>query len=178
MLSTSQRKEYFKYLGLGEYNSANILKVQKEYFKRKSDQDGKYGSNTDKLIVNLFRVKKYAPHFKITEFKCHCDGKYCTGYPAYLSVTFLTVLEAIRNKFGVTHVSSGERCKTWNSKQTGSASQSKHIEGKAADIYGDYTKTAAGREKLKKFIYSLPGVNYVYYGTANMGKCVHFDTKK
>ena len=89
MLSKKERAEYFKYLGLGEYTEENILKVQKKYFIRTKDHDGKYGPDTDKLIVNLYRVKKYAPHFSITEFRCHCGGKYCTGYPAYLSVNLI-----------------------------------------------------------------------------------------
>lgn len=177
MLTTEQRKEYFNYLGLGEYNPDNVLKVQKKYFVREKDQDGKYGSNTDKLIVNLYRVKKYAPHFKITEFKCHCDGKYCTGYPAYLSVSLLKNVEAVRIKFGTTHISSGIRCAKWNSLQTGSATQSRHISGKAVDLNGLYTTTTSQKAAVKKYWYSLPGTNYCYYGTANMGSSVHCDVK-
>ena len=177
MLTVTQRKKYFDYLGLGEYNSENILKVQKKYFVRKRDQDGVYGSNTDKLIVNLYRVRQYAPHFKITEFKCHCNGKYCTGYPVYISATLLKNLEILRLKFGVTNISSGLRCKTWNSMQTGSASKSRHLSGKAVDLNGSYTRTASGRAKVKKFWYTLKGANYCYYGTTNMGTSVHCDVK-
>lgn len=177
MLSVADRKKYMEYCELGEYNEANILKMQKKYFKRTKDHDGKYGGNTDKLLVNLYRVKKYAPHFKITEFTCHCDGKYCTGYPAYLSITELKNVEAVRVKFGTTHISSGLRCKTWNAKQSGSASQSRHITGQAVDLYGDYTKTASGRAKVKAYWYSMKGSNYCYYGTSNMGSSVHCDSK-
>ena len=177
MLSKTERKTYFAYLGLGEYSEANILKVQKKYFKRKADQDGKYGPDTDKLIVNLYRVKKHAPHFSITEFECHCNGKYCTGYPEYLSVKLLQNMEKVRVKFGVTNVTSGMRCKRWNRKQAGSASNSRHTQGKAADIVGTFTKTNAQRNKVKSFWYSLSGSNYCYHGTSNMGTAVHFDVK-
>lgn len=177
MLSRKKRREYFEYLELGEYTNDNILKVQKQYFTRKADQDGLYGPNTDKLIVNLYRVKKYAPHFKITEFKCHCGGKYCTGYPDYLSEKLLKNLEAVRVRFGTTIVTSGLRCRKWNSLQTGSASQSRHITGKAVDITGEYTRTSAGRAKVKAYWYTLPGSNYCYYGTVNMGASVHCDVR-
>lgn len=177
MLTVARRKEYFEYLGLGAYNKTNILKVQKQYFIRTKDHDGVYGKDTDKLIVNLYRVKKYAPHFKVTEFKCHCNGKYCTGYPAYLSIDLLKNVEKVRVKFGVTNVQSGMRCKTWNSKQSGSASQSRHIDGKAVDISGSYTKTSKGRATVKSYWYTLSKANYSYYGTANMGTSVHCDVK-
>ncbi len=177
MLTKTQRKEYFKTLGFGEYNPANVLKVQKKYFTRKADQDGIYGTNTDKLIVNLYRVMKYAPHFKITEFKCHCNGKYCTGYPEYLSIAMLKNVEAVRVKFGTTHIASGLRCKKWNTLQAGSASQSRHLSGKAIDLYGDYTKTSSGRAKVKSFWYTLSNSNYSYYGTSNMGTSIHCDVR-
>lgn len=177
MLTKAKRKEYFKYLGLGEYNESNILKMQKKYFTREIDQDGEYGPDTDKLLVNLYRVKKYAPHFKITEFRCQCKQKYCTGYPAYLSVDLLKNVESVRVKFGVTSIRSGMRCKTWNSKQAGSASQSRHISGKAVDLGGSYTKTASQRAKVKAYWYKLPKANYSYYGTTNMGTSVHCDVK-
>ena len=177
MLSKEERIEYFKYLRLGEYSAASILKVQKKYFVREKDHDGKYGPDTDKLIVNLYRVKCYAPHFSITEFRCHCGGKYCTGYPAYLSVNLLKNLEKIREKYGPTTITSGIRCKKWNSLQTGSASKSRHITGKAADIAGAFTKTNPARNKVQSFWYSLSKSNFCYHGTRSMGNAVHCDVR-
>ena len=177
MLSKELRIEYFKYLGLGEYCEDSILKAQQKYFARAKDHDGKYGPDTDKLIVNLYRVKRYAPHFSITEFRCHCNGKYCTGYPVYLSIRLLKNLEEVRVKFGPTSVTSGIRCKKWNSLQAGSASKSRHISGKAVDIAGSFTRSNAGRNKVKVFWYSLPGSNFCYHGTRNMGNAVHCDVK-
>ena len=57
MLSKEERIEVFKYLGLGEYSEENIQKVQKKYFVRPKDHDGKYGPDTDRLIVSAKRVK-------------------------------------------------------------------------------------------------------------------------
>ena len=37
LLSEAKRKEYFRALGLGDYNKANIKALQKKYFTRKGD---------------------------------------------------------------------------------------------------------------------------------------------
>mgnify|MGYP004445419821 CR=1 FL=1 len=86
-------------------------------------------------------------------------------------------LESVRVKFGVTQVTSGMRCKTWNAKQTGSVSGSRHTKGKAADIAGAFTRSNGQRDKVKSFWYTLSGSNYCYHGTANMGTAVHCDVK-
>ena len=178
LLSTAKRKEYFKFLGLGEYNPTNILKLQKKYFVRKKDCDGEYGPDTDTLLYNLYVVTRYAPHFALTEFRCHCGGKYCTGYPARLSIQLLKNLEKMRTKFGgPINISSPLRCPEWNKRQTGSASNSRHTKGKAVDIYGPLTNTAAKRAKVKSYWYTLTGSNYCYFGTSNMGSSVHCDVK-
>ena len=77
MLTVKKRKEYLKYIGLykgkidnkvnKEYKEA-ILKLQKKYFP-KSEQDGKYGNNTEILLINAYRVKKYCTHFELKEFR-------------------------------------------------------------------------------------------------------------
>lgn len=182
MLTKTKRKEYFEYLKLGEYNEKNVLKIQKKHFPEKTgtkkNWDGEYGGDTDILLENLYNIKRYAPHFTINEFKCHCGGKYCTTQPVKLSVQLLKNLEAVRTKFGgPVNISSGMRCKKWNSLQSGSASQSRHISGKAADIYGAFTSTNDKRKLVKAYWYNLKGSNYCYYGTANMGSSVHVDVK-
>lgn len=178
MLTKEKRKEYFKVLGLGAYNTGNIYKLQKKYFENEKEWDGKYGSKTDILLVNLYRMNKHAPHFTLEEFKCHCGGKYCTGYPAKLSTNLLVNLEQLRLTFNsFVMISSGLRCKKWNSLQSGSATQSRHISGKAADIYGPLTSSKTKRTNVKSAWYDLPNANYCYYGTPNMGNSVHVDVK-
>lgn len=178
MLSVEKRKEYFEYLGLGKYNKNNIKKLQKKYFVRAVDIDGEYGPDTDKLLVNLYRVTKYAPHFKLTEFKCHCGGRFCTGYHEYISIDLLKNLEVIRKKYGgPVNITSGLRCPKWNALQSGSASKSKHIDGKATDINGPLTNTVAKRAAIKLYWYQLKNANYCYYGTTNMGTSVHVDVR-
>lgn len=178
LLSLNTRKKYFKELGLGEYNKANILKLQKKWFKRDKDKDGVYGKDTDTLLYNLYWVTKAAPHFSLNEFRCHCGGKYCTGFHTRLDKKLLKNLEKVREKFGgPVRISSPLRCPEWNKRQTGSVSNSKHTQGKAVDIYGTLTNSSAKRAKVKAYWYTLSGSNYCYYGTANMGSSVHCDVK-
>lgn len=178
LLSLKTRKKYFKELGLGDYNSENILKLQKKHFIREKDKDGKYGPNTDILLYNLYWVTKLAPHFALKEFRCHCGGRYCSGYHTRLDKNLLINLEKVRAKMGgPVHISSPLRCPTWNRMQSGSAANSKHTQGKAADIYGPLTSTADKRARVKAYWYTLSGANYCYYGTPNMGTSVHVDVK-
>ena len=66
LLTTAQRKARFKYLGLGEYNKANISRFQKKYL-RKKDVDGVYGPDTDRALRHVYNVKKYTKNFS-----CSC----------------------------------------------------------------------------------------------------------
>ena len=83
LLKLEQRKEYFKTLGLGEYNEENIKAVQKKYMLRKSDADGVYGTNTDNLLRHLMNCHLYLDpdNFRPEEFRCGCNGRHCCGYP-------------------------------------------------------------------------------------------------
>lgn len=190
MLSVKERQEYLKALGFydgnidgiaGEKTKAAYKALQKAYFTRKSDIDGKYGTNTDILLQNAYNVKKYCKNFNLTEFKCGCGGKYCTGYPAVLSVQLLKNLQSVRSKYGSTTITSGMRCKTHNSKLSGSASTSRHLSGKALDIKNSKTATEAGRKEIMSYVKALTGHRYTYCNIGgnypNMGTAVHFDVK-
>lgn len=188
LLSVEKRKQYFKYLGLGEYNKANIEKFQRKAFTRKSDIDGVYGTNTDRALRHFRNVKKYAPNFKPEEFKCECGGKYCTGYPSWMKKVELENLQAIRNHYGKPMiVTSGLRCRGWNNAQQGSISQSKHLEGRACDFYmAGVTDTLANRKAAIRWIKTLPNHGYTYGNGYNsngvairaayMGNALHTDT--
>lgn len=188
LLTIEKRKEYFKYLGLGEYNDANVLKMQKKYMLRKSDWDGIYKNNSDALLRHLRNVKKYAPNFKPEEFRCGCGGKYCSGYPTRMKVKELKNVQAIRDKFGPVIVTSGLRCPQYNARLSGSSSQSLHMSGYAADIViKPLTDTLGGRKKVIKYAKKLKNFHYAYgngynsNGKAvyapNMGNAVHIDSK-
>lgn len=189
LLTTEQRKARFKYLGLGEYNKANIARFQKKYL-RKKDVDGVYGTDTDRALRHVYNVKKYTKNFSPEEFKCECGGKYCTGYPSYMKRVELENLQSIRDHYGKPMtVTCGLRCKTYNNKLRGSIGNSKHLTGYATDFYmPGVTDTLANRKKAIAWIKKLPNHNYTYGNGINsngvkvsagyMGNALHTDTNK
>lgn len=190
LLTKRTRQKYLAALGLytgaidgieGRLTKAAYLKLQQKYFIRKADIDGIYGKNTDLLLRNAYKVHCYCKNFKLEEFKCECGGKYCTGYPAELSTQLLINVQAIRDKYGATTITSGMRCKPYNDSLVGSSKTSKHLKAKALDIVNDFTQTLSNRRKQMAFIKSLKGHNYTYCnenGSApNMGNAIHFDVK-
>lgn len=189
LLTKTERKQYFKELGLGTYNKANILAFQKKYMVRKSDWDGIYGTNTDNTLRTVYNVKKYTKNFKPEEFRCDCGGRYCCGYPSYMKPHELQNIQAIRTHFNrpIT-VTCGLRCKPYNSRLNGSISTSRHLTGQAIDFYQKgVTDTLANRKMAIKWIKKLPYHNYTYGNGINsngyrirapyMGNALHTDTK-
>lgn len=190
LLTTEQRKARFKYLGLGEYNKANIARFQKKYL-RKKDVDGVYGTDTDRALRHVYNVKKYTKNFSPEEFKCECGGKYCTGYPSYMKRVELENLQRIRDHYGKPMtVTCGLRCKPYNNSLRGSLkNNSKHLTGYATDFYmPGVTDTLANRKKAIAWIKKLPNHNYTYGNGINsndvkvsagfMGNALHTDTNK
>lgn len=189
MLTIKKRQERLKALGYydgeidgiaGEKTRAAYRKLQEAYFTRSADIDGIYGANTDKLLQNAYNVKTYTNSFNLREFRCDCGGKYCTGYPAALSVQLLKNLQAVRDKYGVTAISSGLRCEKHNA-AVGGASGSRHKSGKAVDIVIYKCYTEARRREVMDFWRTLPQQRYTYCNIGgsypNMGSAVHVDVK-
>ena len=203
MLSIKTRKKYLKNLGFynGKIDNKNtadyrkaVLNLQKKYFP-KSEQDGRYGNNTEILLRNAERVRLYTKNFKPEEFSCECGGKYCTKFPSLISIRLLKNLQKTRNKLGVPMtITSGLRCQRWNT-ICGGATFSRHMTGKAIDFVSDKTKTFTQRKKLIDWYIKLYGSNYAYqykYGRTKwrtytgsnpncnypeMGNAIHIDTK-
>lgn len=197
MLSIKERQEYLKYIGLykgkidgieGKQTKTAIKNLQAKYFTRKSDVDGLYGKNTDILLVNAYRVKKYTKNFDLKEFKCGCNGKYCTGYPANLSINLLKNIQTMRNNYGGITITCGLRCKKYNASLPNSASNSYHLYGKAVDWYNynacyDLQKRKYAIEKwllLKgaNMSYCNGYMKYknkggYYYNSPRMGNAIH-----
>jgi hypothetical protein len=119
------------------------------------------------------------PNFKKSEFKCPC-GK-CNGYGNGIASTLVKTLQDLRNKYGkgIT-ITSGYRCPSYN-KKAGGVSNSKHMEGGAADFYMSGFNSQSTRinmvnelKKTKYYRYAYCNVNGNY---PNMGNVVHIDTK-
>jgi len=191
LLSEAKRKQYFKDLGLGNYNATNIKKFQKGAFPHNSKEwDGAYGTKTDRALRHWWNVRHYTKNFRPEEFKCDCGGKYCTGYPSYMKPVQLKHLQTIRDHYGKPmKVTCGLRCKKYNDKVKGSIKNSKHLSGYATDFYMQgVTDTLANRKKAVKYIKGLLNHNYTYGNGINssgasvsapyMGNALHTDTNE
>lgn len=163
LLSEAKRKELFKELGLGEYNKANILKLQKKYLLRKSEWDGVYGNNTDNLLRHLKAVKDCCKNFAPEEFRCGCGGRHCSGYPTWMKPVELKNIQSIRTHYGKSMiVTCGLRCTKYN-REVGGITKSEHLYGLAVDYYiAGVTDTLANRKKSIQWISRLPNHAYTY----------------
>ena len=200
MLTVRQRQEKLKYLGFytgaidgieGVKTRRSYYDLQKKYFFRNKDIDSKYGPNTEKLLECAFNVKKYTKNFDLKKDKlyCRCKGKHCTGYPAIISIDLLKNLQAERDKWGATTVTSMLRCKTHN-KAVGGSTNSKHLQGKAVDYRNKHTLTLNQRKDCINYWFTLSNPRYSYCngyykytnksGTkkaSGMGISIHGDVK-
>lgn len=191
MLSIEMRCKYLKHLGLyqgeivpkeNEELKKSYLKLQKKYFKRPQDIDGKYGKDTDKLLVSAYRVSTKTKNFNLTEFACPCVKKglnYCTGYPATLNVHMLENMQRLRDemKKPIT-ITCGLRCEKYNASKSNSITASLHMKGCANDLYiPGISDTVAGRKSLIRRWMRYPHSNYGYQGTLQMGNATHLDVK-
>ena len=200
MLTVRQRQEKLKYLGFytgaidgieGVKTKRAYKELQDKYFFRAKDKDGKYGNNTEKLLECAFNVKKYTKNFDLKKDKlyCRCKGKHCTGYPAIISIDLLKNLQAERDKWGATTVTSMLRCKTHN-KAVGGSTNSRHLQGKAVDYRNKHTLTLNQRKDCINYWFTLSNPRYSYCngyykytnksGTkkaSGMGISIHGDVK-
>ncbi len=186
LLIKATRKKWMKLLGY-EYSKKGILKMQKDYFKRDCDQDGKYGRDTDILLRHLHHVKVYTTHFKPEELRCPCGR--CTGYPTWMRVNELKHIEHIRQYYDKPMtVTSGLRCAYENSRLSGSISHSPHMVGKAVDFYmPGVTDTLGHRKSAVYYIRTLKHHKYTYgdgidsdgshEAHPNMGNALHTEVK-
>ena len=109
-------------------------------------------------------------NFKYSEFKCHCGGKYCNGYPVAFSYELTKNLQNIRNHFKkAVHITSPIRCERWNKIQGGVAN-SKHKKGWACDFYIN----GVSYNTLANYVKKLSYFNYCYKIKPNQN-LIHFD---
>lgn len=189
LLTIKERQTYLKALGFydgridgleGVKTSRAYADLQAKHFTRPDDVDGKYGSNTDILLRSAYNCRN-SKYFKLSEFKCKCGTKYCTGYPAEVNADLVNGLNKVRESSGgALTITSGLRCKKWNTLQ-GGASGSRHMQGKAADITGTPTNTAAKRRSVKSIWMAQKNARYTYCqedsSKYKMGNSVHVDVK-
>lgn len=124
---------------------------------------------------------KASKYFKRAEFECGCHKKYCNGYPVEVRKQLITVLTMLReyltklkNKDTPVNITSGSRCKKFNSTLKGASPASVHLYGGAADFYVsgvDIKDVLAYCQILKKQGY----IKYYYTNSTNMKGAVHIN---
>ena len=108
-------------------------------------------------------------HWTREEFRCHCGGKYCDGFPAEPHETLARLLDDVREDFESPAIcSSGVRCQTHNA-NVGGVANSKHLSGKAAD----FMVLGISGQTLLNRVRSDPRTNYAYI--IDNGPYVHVD---
>lgn len=137
--------------------------------------DGIFGPATEKRILEVIASGEKpgvdwtkVKYFTRDEFICHCEGKYCDGYPHEMNKTLIAVADRVREHFGAAAiVSSGVRCEAHNA-NVGGVPNSRHLYGKAMDfrIVG---KTAG---QVLAYVQQQPEISYAYAIDSNY---VHMD---
>ncbi len=118
---------------------------------------------TNETLCDFKTIK----HFIRAEFACKC-GKYCDGYPTEMKQKVVEVADRIREHFDrPVYVSSGLRC-TQHNIDVGGVPTSRHLYGKAMDIYVEGVSAAT----LLEYIRQQPEISYTY---AIDGNYCHMD---
>ena len=144
----------------GEKSQRATIDFQRAYMEQ-TEVDGVFGAATEKRIREVVasgeepkesvQIDTAAPdwwrdirYFTRSEFRCPC-GK-CGGFPKEPEEKLMRILDDIREHFGVPitivplppnnpHAGgSGVRCQAYNDSLSGSVPNSRHVQGKAADI--------------------------------------------
>lgn len=131
------------------------------------------------LYVRDFEWGTKYPNFRKSEFRC---PKYCGGYGKGIASSLLDILQSLRNIYGDLRVTSGYRCKRYNSSLSGSSTNSWHMKGQATDFYfgSGILNNQSVRIDIVNKIKSMKNVHYCYCNVngnhPNMGSCIHVDT--
>ena len=178
LLGVKQRQKYLKKLGYytkkvdGKEGSGTKLAYEFFNITFLNKKTNKYSSDTDTKLREVYKSYakskymtssdwKFFKDFKLTEFKCTCNGKYCDGYNGRKNKCYMRLimtLQYVRNYYDdKVSISSGVRCPKRNS-QVGGVKNSKHLVFKAADF-----KVKKEKSKLVvKLLQNFPLVDYTY----------------
>lgn len=195
-MTIKQRQHLLAYLGYyvgaidGEWGAGSKAAATAFQRDRNLTPDGIGGPETDKAlryaVANDIMKPEPVPdednnvpvtgtfwdeieYFTREEFRCHCGGKYCNGFPAEPQEQLVRIADQLRKNLGVPiTVVSGLRCKTWNAIQ-GGVSNSQHMYGEAVDIYARGKTQAQVERELDR----IGGVRYHYSIAGSQN--VHFD---
>ena len=150
---------------------SNTIEKCKQYQRNNGlVADGICGANTRAKLNSCSLTWDNIPHFKKSEMNCPCCGLNNTD------LHLMQKLEQIREHFGGKSaiITSGCRCKKHNASLSGSASNSKHLYGKAADIYIKGVSTSNLLNYTKSLVKNGT-LRYTYTNSKNMNGVVHVD---
>lgn len=124
------------------------------------------------MIREYIRGKsvKLSENFHSHEFDC--KGKKCQCRRTRIDDNLITILQAIRDEFGVVAINSGFRCSSHNT-AVGGASMSYHVRGRAADVVCDGVDPLI----VAQFAESIGVKGIGLYNTKDDGFFVHVDTR-
>lgn len=160
-MTATQRQCLLKYLGYyvgsvdgkwGQLSSVSCKSFQRDYGLK--DVDGICGPDTEKALKHAVAYGmpakkaetkgdwwKDIKFFTRSEFRCPC-GK-CGGFPVEPKEALVRIVDEMRRAFGSAVIivppdghsgGSGVRCQQYNDSLSGSAPNSRHVQGKAVDF--------------------------------------------
>lgn len=154
----------------GPKTDAKLVEVIKaEQAKLGVTQDGIAGPITfnarDNQAITWDKIKYFKPY----EFTCKCGCGLNN-----INLKLVKILDEIRDYFGQPiMINSGCRC-TKHNKEVGGVVNSRHISGKAADIYVKGVDKSKVLAKCQEYVKN-GRARYAYTNNKNMGNAVHID---
>ena len=195
-MTMEQKQCLLRYLGYykweidgiwGEKSQLATIDFQRAYMVQE-DVDGIFGTATEKRILEVIatgekpkqesvQIDTDAPgwwkdirYFTRAEFRCPC-GK-CGGFPVDPDEKMVRTVDAIRAKLGkpIT-INSGVRCQSHNDELPGSAKNSNHIKGMAADLHCNTATPAELKAAAETVMAKTGGIGLYDWG-------IHVDVGK
>lgn len=115
--------------------------------------DGIFGAKSRARMKEYLNSWDCIKYFKKSDFNCPCCGK------NNMRIEVVKIADQIRAHFGKpAHITSGTRCVKHNAKQKKSVPNSRHLDGRAIDMYVDnvsggtllaYCKTLVANKQLR-----------------------------
>ena len=188
----AQKQALLAYLGYyngpldglwGEKSQQATIDFQRAYMEQ-TEVDGVFGAATEKRILEVIATGEEPKsvnvdtadwwqdikYFTREEFRCPC-GK-CGGLPVEPDEKMVRTVDAIRAKLGkpIT-INSGVRCQSHNDELPGSAKNSNHIKGMAADLHCNTATPAELKAAAEAVMGKTGGIGLYKWG-------IHVDVGK
>lgn len=146
---------------VGESTQEALLNAVSSGSFRKTEEVAKSSSTTTSFWDEI-------QYFTRDEFRCHCNGRYCNGFPVEPAETLVRVADRVRIHFGAPiTISSGIRCSTHNA-NVGGVCNSRHLIGHAMD----YCVQGHTADEILAFVSQQTEIKYCYAINKNY---VHMD---